>query len=101
MIPLNNMLYLPKHDDYFIYGYGSCAKHFHSILTLPQKKNFQGFIHKERTVKMDDYFVYSIDDFFSKNLPQDTLIIVASSYWRDISRILLKNSYHRLFIYPR
>lgn len=100
MIPFNDTIYLPNNDDYFIYGFGSCAKHLHSILTVPQKKNFQGFIHKDKSVKMDNYFVYSIDEFLSKDLPQDTLIIIASSYWRDISRILLKNSYNRLFVYP-
>ena len=100
MIPLNNLLILPKHEDYFIYGFGSCAKHLHSILTVPQKKNFQGFIHKDRSVKIYNDFVYSIDEFLSKAISHDTLIIIASSYWKEISKILLENSYIRLFFYP-
>jgi hypothetical protein len=100
MIPLNNLLILPKHEDYFIYGFGSCAKHLHSILTVPQKKNFQGFIHKDRSVKIYNDFVYSIDEFLSKSISHDTLIIIASSYWKEISKILLENSYIRLFVYP-
>ena len=94
------MKYLPKDDDYFIYGFGSCAKHLHSLLTKPQKKNFQGFIHKDSSIIIDNNFVYSIEDFLSKGISTDTLIIIASSYWKEISKILLENSYMRFFVYP-
>jgi len=100
MIPLNDLKYLPKDDDYFIYGFGSCAKHFHSILTDSQKKNFQGFIHQDSSIKIDNNFIYSIEEFLSKGISNDTLIIIASSYWKEISKILLENLYIRLFVYP-
>lgn len=102
MLHLNSLSVLDFVDSYYIYGHGSCGRHLFELLKDRKKISFRGFVDKEFTDVSEnrDYPTLSPDNLLKEASKQNDCIIVASSFFPEITQFLIESGFRRIVVYP-
>ena len=99
MILLTSFSLLPNYKNFAIYGHGTCARHLYKKLLLTHRKNFLGFIVSDN-YKIEENEVYYLKQILKMKMTQNLNVIIASTFYEEIHKILSTHQFKNLYLYP-